>query len=547
MPSGAAGLLFFICYRILFFGLVMRSRTKPQIDYRKLQTERFLHPEKYFAKTYKSIYSQNNTTVGTIQTNSLQLSSRKNTAAIVGLALGDEGKGRIVDNAIEIFLKQKNISSVAVIRFQGGNNAGHSVEKGNIKLALHLIPSGVLYKKAINIIDRGVVVHPEDLQTEMEYVQKHTGSLEKRLFLSDDAILCTDLERAEEILNRSKTSSAKGGTGRGIGPAYAHHYDKLGLKLFHLFESDWEKTLSIYYDWYKTLFKSFNLDIETIEVPDYNMTLKKGAAQTRTVGTKKEFLKRLTKARNYILKKNILTNIFSLHKEIYEKSNIAILFEGAQAAGLDAWLGTLPDVTASNTSVFGVREGTGFWRIDDIESRYGVFKIPYTSSVGSRRMPTHIDLDTNSAQKQSLTDDQKWGYWVRESAHEYGTTTGRPRDITHLDLPMLSYNARMSGVNMLIGTHLDTSRDTDSIKVCTHYVDKNGKSISYQPGLRHLTDAIPQYVSLPGWDGEICRKAKKISDLPKNALKFLSFIEQQTGYRVTAVTTGPDRKHIVYF
>lgn len=521
---------------------------KNQTDYHKLQSERFLYPQNFVEQSYNNVYKKNTFELGLPKkTFPKRLASRIHTLAIVGIALGDEGKGRLVDNAIETFLENKEITSVAVIRFQGGNNAGHSVEKGKIKLALHLIPSGVLHKKALNIIDRGVVVHPEDLQTEIEYVEEHTGDIKKRLYLSEDAILCTDLERAEEVLNRSKTNSAKGGTGRGIGPSYAHHYDKLGLKLYDLFSDDWEEKLSTYYDWYENLFASFNLKLEEIDVPDYKKTLKTGKSESRTVGNKNTFLTRLKKTRAWIQKKNILINTFTLHKNLYEKENQAVLFEGAQAAGLDAWLGTLPDVTASNTSVFGVRDGTGFWKIDDIERMCGVFKIPYTSSVGSRKMPTHIDIPSDLTQNQNLTNEQKWGIWVRESAHEYGTTTGRPRDITHLDLAMLTYNARMSGVTQLIGTHLDTSLETDQIKVCTHYIDKKGAYLPYQPGIRHLTNAIPQYITLPGWNGIRCRNGKKKNDLPKNAQKFLAFIQEQTGYPIVAVTTGPDRKHIIYF
>ena len=170
-------------------------------------------------------------------------------------------------------------------------------------------------------------------------------------------------------------------------------------------------------------------------------------------------------------------------------------------------------------------------------------------------MPTHIELpsnphgtEANSTQqtvKTTLTVDQEWALWVRETAHEYGTTTGRPRDITFLDLEFLRYNARMSGINALIGTHLDTATDTQQIKVCTHYTDKNGTTVSYQPGLHYLEDVVPQYVSLPGWDGEMCQKAKSKEDLPIHAQKFLAFIEARTGYPIVAATTGPKREHYV--
>lgn len=505
-----------------------------------------LSPQQKKAKTaFAAIYKNGKVELGTNKYKNTLLSPRKNTMAVVGIALGDEGKGRLVDNAITEFLKDKKIKKISVIRFQGGNNAGHTVEKGAIKLALHLIPSGVLHKKAINVIDRGVIVHPEDLRTEVEYVESQTESLTDRLLLSNDAILCTDLERAEELLNREKDSSATGGTGRGISPSYAHHYDKTGLKIADLIKDSWEKKLGDYYDQYKKLFSGFGLHIESVEVPDYKETLKTKSPKTRTVGSKTTFLNRLRAARTWLLKRDFVTNTYLHHQRIADDPTQAVLFEGAQAHGLDAWIGTLPDVTASNTSVYGIREGTAFWKAEEIEKRIGVFKIPYTSSVGSRKMPTHIDLPLDTP--SNPTNDQTWGYWIRDAAHEYGTTTGRPRDITFIDLPFLSYNIRMSGVNYLIGTHLDTAREQDIIKICTHYEDIKGNIISYQPGLHHLKDVVPQYIELPGWDGERCQKAKTKRALPQKATQFLSFLQTQLRTPIIAATTGPDRKHIVFF
>lgn len=529
----------------------MRTRKTPQSRTSSPLTPKFSSHQKSAKRSFEKIYKQ-----GTVTLNSSKKSphgTKKFSMAVVGVALGDEGKGRLVDNAITQLLKEKKVKKISVVRFQGGNNAGHTVEKGKIKLALHLIPSGVLHKKAVNIIDRGVIVNVEDLRTEVEYVEKHAGSLAKRLFVSMDALLCTDLERAEELLNRQKDTNATGGTGRGIAPTYAHHYDKTGLKLFDLMHNSWEKRLGDYYDQYKKLFTGFGLQIESIETPDYKETLKTSTASTRPLGTKTTFLNRLRAARTWLIKRNIVTNTYLHHQTIADDPSHAILFEGAQAHGLDAWLGTLPDVTASNTSVYGVREGTAFWRAEDIDQKIGVFKIPYTSSVGSRSMPTHIKLPSKSphisgeGQGEVLNKDQKWGLWVRETAHEYGTTTGRPRDITFLDLPFLTYNLKMSGVNSLIGTHLDTAREEDVIKLCTHYEDTKGNMVPYQPGLHHLKNVTPRYIELPGWDGSKCQKAKLKRDLPKKAIQFLSFLESQFKIPIIAATTGPDRKHIVYF
>ncbi len=474
--------------------------------------------------------------------------ARKNSAAIVGAALGDEGKGRLVDNLISTFLKKPGIKKVYLVRFQGGNNAGHTVEKDGVKLALHVVPSGIFYKDVIGIMDRGMIIHPEDMQTEILYAEKHVGSLKGRLFLSNDAIMCSDLERAEEQVNKIKEGKSKGGTGRGIGPSYAHHYDKTGLRIADLLGDDWQEKLSSRYDRYLKEFSVFNVDLATSEVPDFFTTKKTGISTVRTVGDKKTFLKRLADTRAWIIKRKLVTNTFLIHQRISDDKTAAVVFEGAQAAGLDAWIGTRPDVTASNTSAYGIREGTGFWRIENIYYIIGVIKIPYTSSVGARRMPTHIDLPKNlSDLPKNRSNEQEWAAFVRETAHEYGTTTGRPRDINYIDLSLITYNARMAGVETLAITHADIARETDTIQVCTHYTDKKGNLVYYQPGLSFIADVIPHYVSLPGWDGTACQKAKTISDLPRNCLKFLAFIQKRTGFPIVVATTGPDRRNIITF
>lgn len=525
----------------------MKART--QFSTLSLQQRNlFLSPHLNLQKTLNSIYKKNNRVIGW-PSNQPRRSAhllRKNTCSIVGVALGDEGKGRLVDNKVESYLKQKNIEKVFVVRYQGGNNAGHTVEKDSIKIALHLIPSFVLHEKAYGIMDREMIVHAEDLKSEVELIEKQVGSLKKRLFLSDDAILGTDLERAEEVLNREKTGRAKGGTGRGISPGYAHALDRLGLKIYDLLSSDWKDTLSKYYDRYDKEFSVYGHKLSDIEVPDFYLTQKNKKNTKRLLGNKKVFLQHLEEARAWILKRKMITNTFLLHKELFSDKKTAILFEGAQATGLDSSIGTHPDITSSCTTCYGIIGGTAFWLPYMIEERIGVFKITYTSSVGERKMPTHIDLPKNLADLPfSPSDDQKWGAYVREEANEYGTTTGRPRDITFLDLAFISYNAVMSGIEELAGTHLDIAEEESVIKVCTHYTDKSGNYVPYQPGLRYQKNIFPHYVELPGWDGKQCTKAKSLQELPANALKFLSFIQAQTGFPITIVTTGRERKNII--
>ncbi|OGG11702.1 hypothetical protein A2Z00_00765 [Candidatus Gottesmanbacteria bacterium RBG_13_45_10] len=496
------------------------------------QQHRFLHPERDIKKDIQGIYTQGRILVGRSKRYSKISENfvRPNTGSVVGAALGDEGKGRIIDNKIGAFFSKPNIKTVTVIRFQGGTNSGHTVEVKNIHLALHQIPCGIMYKHTTCIMDRGMTISPVDLIDEIHTVERIAGSLNGKLFLSPDAVLDTDLDRAEEFLNRIRQGKAGGGTGRGIGPSYAHHYDRLGFHVSDLMGDSWKEKLSVQYERYHREFALYGLMLSTIDCgADFkkNKLMKKG--RKRPVGSKETFLRRLAGARKELCARQMVRNIFPMHKKIYEDPSCAVLFEGAQALGLHPWLGTIPDITASDTSTFGVQPGTGFWKAQDIEERIGVFKIPYTSSVGARHMPTEATND--------------WAGRVRDEAHEYGTTTGRPRDILYLDLAMLGYNIRMSGIELLAGTHLDIAWEDIPIKVCTHYVDKQGDYVPYQPGLVYLADVIPQYVELPGWSGNEVRRARSFKQLPVNAKKFLAFIQRRLATPIIAVTTGPAREN----
>jgi adenylosuccinate synthase len=284
-------------------------------------------------------------------------------------------------------------------------------------------------------------------------------------------------------------------------------------------------------------------------VPDFKSSHQIGRSVDRPVGTKEEFLDRLENARSWIIERQMVTNTYLIHENmLQDMSKRGIIFEGAQAQGLHPWLGTLPDVTASDPSVAGIISGTAIWRPQDIKERIGVLKLPHTSSVGVREMPTHIELPKNPEDlPDNATPDQEWAARVREEANEYGTTTGRPRDINFLDLALLRYNARMSGIEVLAATHLDIARKTDNIKVCTHYTDKAGNTLPYKPDILYLANVKPSYKELPGWDGEACRRAESLEELPENALKFLAFIQARTGFPIVAVTTGPKRENLVAF
>ncbi len=492
---------------------------------------RFLHPDTGIQKDFRAIYKTPASFFQkkTGKTASSISSARPNTVCIIGAALGDEGKGRIIDNMVGAFLTKPGIKKVVVVRFQGGNNSGHTVEVKGKTLALHQVPCSVMYKQTVGIIDRGMTINPEDLTTEIHIVEALAGSTKGKLFLSPDAVLNTDLERAEELLNRKKQGKAAGGTGRGIAPSYAHHYDRLGFHIADVIADTWKETLGAQYDRYEKEFALYDMKLAEVMVPDFAKMKQTKKEQKRAVGSKRIFLQRIGKARDEIINRRMVTNTFLLHQQTYQDTSAAVLFEGAQAVGLNAWVGTLPDITASDTTAYGIQAGTAFWRVSDVEKRIGVFKVPYTSSVGARRMPTHAE--------------DAWSVRVRDEAHEYGTTTGRPRDILYLDLPLLSYAVHMGGIDSLAGTHLDTAWENIPIQVCTHYTNKKGDMVPYQPGLSYLKDVVPHYITLPGWDGEKVRKARSVKALPDNAKKFLAFIEKRLATPIVAVTTGPGREH----
>lgn len=492
---------------------------------------------------YQQIYNSNKTPgVGwSVADTKLSADNRHlHTSAVIGVALGDEGKGRTIVNLIEQYLNNSEIKRVIVVRFQGGNNAGHSLETGGVKWAQHQVPSGIHKKNVYGLMDAGMVVHPEDLMHECNLIETVTGiSLNGKLAVSRDAILCTDLERAKEVLNRYLSEGAKGGTGRGIGPAYAGHYDRQGLHIFDLLAQDWQAKLTKKYETLAAVFKAFEMDLSKTEVPDFYQSKAQKKSVTRQLGQLQEFLARLKQARDYLTTKNLIVNTFVRHLEYAQDKHTAILFEGSQSVGLDAWLGTYPDVTASNTTLYGIQSGTKFWLQSQVYHRLGVIKATYTSSVGQRRMLTQVDLPFPVADSSTFTTEQNWAEYVRIEAHEFGTTTQRPRDILHLDLGFVGYNAFMGGIEALVVTHMDIAREDEPLLVCWSYQDKSGNIVPYQPGLEYQTDLKPVYVELPSWNGALVTSAKTPSELPLNALRYLAFIQAVTNIPIVALTTGP--------
>lgn len=546
------------------------------------QQDRYFQPHLRVQDDLEAVYQRNEIVVGwPLGVKDIyDRPARKNTVGIVGVQFGDEGKGRIVDNKLDHLLHIPGVTSAYVIRFQGGNNAGHTVytEEGQ-KVPLHQVPSGILHPEAVGIMDSGMIIHMEDLKTEITDAEKIVGDLRTKLILSEDAMLCTDLERAEEVFLREKSSGkSEGGTGRGISPTVAHSIDRQGSFVHDLFAENWQELFSRKYDVYSIDFAAYGKDIAQFDVPDFKATRETGKEVKRKVGSKDEYLGRLESVRQWFIErdatvsseKGLIQNTFAIHRNIDADISAGVIFEGAQSVGLHRMLGRRPDVTSTDTSLYGIQESTGHWKQEQITEGIGIIKLTYMSSVGAGKPVTMFDIPKKDvlAQKKEqvgdqwknwdtdaywqeiqglgeFTDEQKIALWTREVAKEKGTTTGRYRDICALDLELIRYNARLGGINMLAGTHLDIARADQKIQVCTHYTDKKGNYVPYQPGLRHQQGLVPHYVYVDGFDGKEVSKAHSFDELPDNAKKLLSLIQRQTGYPIVMVTTGPERKDMI--
>jgi adenylosuccinate synthase len=314
-------------------------------------------------------------------------------------------------------------------------------------------------------------------------------------------------------------------------------------------DEDWETTLGTRYDNYEKEFRAHGFELAKMDVPDKIESARQGKSVPRALGTKQEFLAKLADVRAWYQQRDMIQNTFIIHEKAYRDLSNGFMFEGAQAMGLHAWLGRLPDVTASDMSMNGITAGTKFWKGDEVEQGFGVFKFSYMSSVGATEWKTQYDIPRTAVSDEAraaMSDEQKYALWIREEAKETGTTTGRYRDICKLDMAMMRYNCHMGGIGMLAGTHLDIAQDTkDSIQVCTHYEDLAGNYVAYEPGIHHRKDVVPHYEKFDGWDGKKVQDAASFEDLPDNAKKFLAFLQKQMGIPIVFATTGYKRHNIL--
>ncbi len=410
---------------------------------------------------------------------------RRKADLIVGVQWGDEGKGKIVD-----MLAQKYDM---VCRSQGGHNAGHTIWVDGVRFALHLIPSGVLNPKAINIIGNGVVISPESIIKEMEQFD----NLEGRLFISDKAHLNLPYHaQIDQARERLKGDKAIGTTGKGIGPAYSDKINRIGFRAGELLNP--KKLCSLILEYFTQNRAIF--DVLEIETPDEKELLDELESYREKLGV---FITNTT---------NLLWNALDSDKKI--------LLEGAQGTMLDIDHGTYPFVTSSATVSAGACTGLGI-NPKDIGKVTGIVKA-YCTRVGNGPFPS-----------EDLGED---GKRLGEQGHEFGTTTGRARRCGWFDAVACRYASRLNGCDELALMKLDVLDGFKEVKVCVAY-ELNGEQIDYLPS--DLENVTPIYKTFKGW--EKSEGARTFQELPAQAQEYVRVIEEITKTKVGIISTSPER------
>ncbi len=416
---------------------------------------------------------------------------------VIGTQWGDEGKGKYIDMLAK--------GSDMVVRFSGGNNAGHTIVADGVKYALHLIPSGILHKGRTCIIGNGVVVDPAVLLKEMEGL-KEKGVNTDKLLISDRAhVIMPYHKELDELQEKFRGTNSLGTTKRGIGPAYADKTERCGIRMCDFIDEE-EFPHKV----------RENLEVKNLIIE--KVYGGKGFDADKIIEEYSGYARLL---------KSHVTDVNALISDAVDAGR-EILFEGAQATFLDLDFGTYPFVTSSNPVAGGVCTGAGIGPVY-IDEIYGVLKA-YTSRVGSGPFPTE--------QNNPIGDT------IRELGWEYGTTTGRPRRCGWLDTVMIRYAAKVNGLTGLAINHVDTIGKLDKIKLCTSY-KKDGSIIRHFPAsLKELAKCEPVYEEFDSWNEDISG-IRSFDDLPANAKKYLNRIEELVGVKIKLIGVGKEREQTI--
>ncbi|SIN91844.1 Adenylosuccinate synthetase [Carnobacterium alterfunditum] len=413
---------------------------------------------------------------------------------VVGTQWGDEGKGKITD-----FLSE---NAEVIARYQGGDNAGHTIQFDGETYKLHLIPSGIFYKDKISVIGNGVVVNPKALIKELAYLNER-GITTDNLRISDRAHVILPYHiQLDQLQEDSKGDQKIGTTIKGIGPAYMDKAARIGIRMADLLDKDiFEERLRINLEEknrsFVKMYDSTAIEFEDIfeEYYQYGQQIKQYVCDTSVV----------------------LNDALDDGKRV--------LFEGAQGVMLDIDQGTYPFVTSSNPVAGGVTIGSGVGP-SKIDKVVGVCKA-YTSRVGDGPFPTELFDEV--------------GQKIREIGREYGTVTGRPRRIGWFDTVVMRHSKRVSGITNLSLNSIDVLSGLETVKICTAY-ERNGEEILYYPAsLKELAECTPIYEELPGWSEDITA-CRTLAELPENARNYVHRISELVGVRISTFSVGPDRE-----
>ncbi len=416
----------------------------------------------------------------------------KNVDVIMGLQWGDEGKGKVVD----VLSERYDI----VARYQGGANAGHTVKIKDNEIILHLIPSGILHEGVKCVIGNGVAFDPYVFVEEIEYLKKVGIEVKDRLFVSERAHVVFPYHKQIDRSREKHSNKPIGTTARGIGPLYTDKYRRNGIRVGELFSDNWKERLLNQIEFHNRILEELYND----EGINPNSVIKEI-----------EILKDR-------IKEYVTDTVYLLNK--WNDEGKQILLEGAQGAMLDIDFGTYPYVTSSSPTTGGALTGTGLpWHsINDV---IGIFK-SYTTRVGKGPFPSKMD--------------EKMENIMREKGHEYGATTGRPRNCGYLDLVALKYAVKISGVTMACMTKLDILSGMEEIPIVVGY-KLDGKEIEHFPSTVSDLERVKTIKkNMKGWENDISN-IRSYEDLPKEAKEYIEFVESFIGVKIGYISVSAER------
>ncbi|PSL01758.1 adenylosuccinate synthetase [Cecembia rubra] len=416
---------------------------------------------------------------------------------LLGLQWGDEGKGKVVD----VLAPQYDV----VARFQGGPNAGHTLEFDGIKHVLHQIPSGIFRENILNIIGNGVVLDPVILKKEIEGLHKFNIAFKKNLFVSKKATIIIPTHKLlDAAYEKSKGDKKIGSTLKGIGPTYQDKIGRVALRVGDILAEDFQEKYEALVEKHKTILSFYEFDLA--QLPELEQAFFEAVEFFRTL------------------------NLVDSEYEVNDHLNAGrkVLAEGAQGSLLDIDFGSYPFVTSSNTMAAGACTGLGV-APSKIGEVYGIFKA-YCTRVGSGPFPTELFDNTGEA--------------MRKEGNEFGSTTGRPRRCGWIDLPALKYSIMINGVTQLFMMKADVLNIFEKINICTHYELPDGSRVDRLTYELNTDNVKPVYKTVPGWHTSLSEVAS-YEQFPKELKDYVKLLEDELEVPIKMVSVGPDRKQTI--